>query len=325
MKKITLSILIVFILMMLCLPSFGQTKELELYNEWFVEDSTYRSERPFFFIRDSIFFHNFWKYTRLGNTPPYIDFDRFMIFVWAPGYTWNDYSKVSFERILYKDGCLLVLMDFVDNSRRYGAKKRPLKFIILPIVKPCDTFFFRKIKKGWQKYEWKHFYSLWDMSGERKRPFEIVMLDKDKEEQIVLATYTPELEKIEVAKNAEGNGDESDDSKTSSKPSKTTVRPVTIVSHRPIEPVPAKPVVTQPQQPTSQSSSQGQRGAQSQSQSTQTTQKPDTKQKPVISDAPIDFGGGGSSKPSAELEPKPTAAPGMAEDPLFGSEFDITF
>ena len=215
-------------------------------------------------------------------------------------------------------------MDFVDNSRRYGAKKRPLKFIILPIVKPCDTFFFRKIKKGWRKYEWKHFYSLWDMSGERKRPFEIVMLDKEKEEQIVLATYTPELEKIEVAKNTEGNSDESDNSKTSSNSSRT-VRPVTIVPHKPIEPIPAKPVVTQPQQPTSQSSSQGQRGAQSQSQSTQTTQKTDTKQKPVISDAPIDFGGGGSSKSSTEPDSKTTSAPGMAEDPLFGSEFDITF
>lgn len=316
MKKISITILI-FFLMTFCLPSFGQTTELELYNEWFVEDSSYNAERPFFFIRDSIFFHNFWKFTKLGNTPPYIDFDKFMIFVWAPGYTRKDYSKVSFERILYKNGCLLVLMDFVDSSRHYGAKKKPLKFIILPVVQPCDTFFFRKIKKGWRKYEWKHFYSLWDMSKERKRPFEIVMLDKEKEEQIVLATYTPDLEQIKIAKN---ESESLEESKNNSKPAKT-VKPVTIVTNKPIQQIAAQPVTQNTQQPVVQKTASKQPSTQPQS-----TQKPQNKPSPVVSDAPIDFGGGNeSSKSSVEAESKPASVPGMAEDPLFGSEFDITF
>ena len=319
MKKISLLLYIVVILLINS-SAFGQTRELELYNEWFVEDCDFKTERPFFFIRERGLFHDFWREVNLGNNPPYIDFDRYMIFGWAPGYTWNDYSKVAFERIIYKEGCLLVLMDFVENNRHFGAKKRPVKFVILPIVKPCDVFFFRKIKKGWRKYEWKHFYSLWDMSGERKRPFEIVMIDKEKEEQIVLATYTPELDKINIAKKTDEVSDEVDEAKSAPKPTHR-IKPVAIVTNKPIQAIPAKPVVTQPQQPASQPASQGQSKAQTQP--TQTSPKAETKQKPVVSNAPIDFGGG--SKPPSEPESKPATVPGMAEDPLFGSEFDITF
>ncbi len=320
MKKITLSILIVFILMMLSLPSFGQTKELELYNEWFVEDSNFTYERPIYFIRDSGSFNTFWKQINYGNNPPYLDFDRFMIMVWAPGTTRRDYSKVVFERILYKEGCLLVLMDFIDGYRRFGANKKPLKFIILPIVKPCDVFIYKKIKKGWQKYEWKHLATVWDMSGERTRPFQIVQMDKIEEHQIVLATYTPELEKTEFAKKPEENSEETEVQKPTPKPVKV-VRPVAVVTNTPIQQVAAQPVA-RPQQPEPQTASSPNQ-QNTRSQPTQSSQNTQPKTKPVVSDAPIDFGGG--SKPSAEQEPKPAAAPGMAEDPLFGSEFDITF
>ena len=319
MKKISLIIYIV-VLLMISSSAFGQTQELELYNEWFVEDSDFTYERPIYFIRDSTSFHIFWKQINYGDNPPYLDFDRFMIMVWAPGSTRKDYSKVVFERVLYKEGCLLVLMDFIDSYRRYGANKKPLKFIILPIVKPCDVFIYKKIKKGWQKYEWKHLATVWDMSGERTRPFQIVQMDKVAEEHIVLATYTPELDKINVAKKTDDDSDEVEETKPATKPVRT-VKPVTIVSTKPIEAIPAKPVATQPQQPASHSTSQGQ--PRTQSQPRQTTQNPEPKQKPVVSDAPIDFGGGNKTTP--EPESKPAAVPGMSEDPLFGSEFDITF
>ena len=319
MKKLSL-ILYIVVLLIINSSALGQTKELTLYNEWFVEDSDFTFERPIYFIRDSGSFHIFWKQVKFGDNPPYLDFDRFMIMVWAPGYTRRDYSKVVFERVLYKEGCLLVLMDFIDGYRRYGANKKPLKFVILPIVNPCDVFIYKKVKKGWQKYDWKHLATIWDMSGERKRPFQIVQMDKAAEEQIVLATYTPELDKINVAKKTDDGKEESDEPKSELKQT-PKVKPVTIVTNKPIEPVAAKPVVTQPQQPASQPASQGQ--PRTQPQPTQTSPKAETKQKPVVSDAPIDFGGG--SKPPAEPESKPAAVPGMAEDPLFGSEFDITF
>ena len=320
MKKPIIIYTVFIIVLMFCSTSFAQTKEIEMYNEWFLEDSDYvseRSDRAFFFIRDSVSFLNFWKYTRLSKTPPYLDFDRYMVFVWAPGYTRRDYSKVSFERMLLKDDCLLVFIDFVDNSRQYGSKKKPLKFVILPKVKPCDTFLYRRVKKGWRKYEWKHFYSMWDMSGERKRPFEIVMIEQDKEEQIVLATYTPELT---VAANTKQENDNVKES-VPVEPAKPKVRPVAIVSTAPIQAQPAQPVAVQPRQPTTQTQI-------TQSQPRQQTQTVSQKTQPskptgVVSDAPIDFGGG--SKPSVDQDTRPTSVPGMIEDPLFGSEFDITF
>lgn len=320
MKKIPFIIYIVSLILLFNSNAFCQTQELVLYNEWFVEDSDFTYERPIYFIRDSGSFHTFWKQINYGNNPPYLDFDRFMIMVWVPGTTRRDYSKVVFERVLYKEGCLLVLMDFIDGYRRFGANKRPLKFVILPIVKPCDVFIYKKIKKGWQKYDWKHLATVWDMSGERKRPFQIVQVDKAVEAKIVLATYTPELEKTELAKKTDENLEETEKQKPAPKQVKT-VRPVAVVTNTPIQPVAAQPVA-RPQQPAPQiASSQNQQNTRSQS--AQTSQNTQPKTKPVVSDAPIDFGGG--SKPSTESEPKPAAVPGMAEDPLFGSEFDITF
>ena len=307
--------------------AFGQTKELELYNEWFVEDSNFTYDRPIYFIRDSGSFHTFWKAINFGNNPPYLDFDRFMIMVWVPGTTRRDYSKVVFERILYKEGCLLILMDFIDSYRRFGSNKKPLKFVILPIVKPCDVFIYKKIKKGWQKYDWKHLATVWDMSGERKRPFQIVQMDKIEEQQIILATYTPELN---IATKPQDESDVLDDTNNTVQESKTkqSVKPVTIVATKPVQTRTQQQPVVQPQTSIPQHQTQTSQPQVTQPQvqpSPQTTTQPQPKQttKPVISDAPIDFGGG--SKPAAEPGPKPAAVPGMAEDPLFGSEFDITF
>lgn len=317
---------------MLNSSAFGQTKELEMYNEWFVEDSTFSSERPFFIIRDSIFFNNFWKYTKLGGGVPYLDFDRFMVLVWAPGSTRQDLSKVNFERILYKEGCLLILMDLADNYRKFGANKKPLKFVILPKVKPCDLFFYKKIKKGWRKYEWKHFYTYWDMSGDRSRPFDIVLMDKEKDVQIVLATYTPELD---APKNEENKADENIQIAQNTSESKSRVKPVTIVSTRPIENRTATIDRERPQSPLkpptaerpfvpNQTSTQTQSGNSLTNFKEKIQNQNQSKQSGFVSTAPIDMGGG--SKSSTESSTKrPEVAPGMAEDPLFGSEFDITF
>ncbi len=322
MKKTPFIIFIVSLILFLNSNAFCQTQELVLYNEWFVEDSDFTYDRPIYFIRDSMSFHTFWKQINYGNNPPYLDFDRFMIMVWVPGSTRRDYSKVVFERVLYKEGCLLVLMDFIDGYRRFGSNKKPLKFVIMPIVKPCDVFIYKKVKKGWQKYDWKHLATIWDMSSERKRPFQIVQVDKAVETKIVLATYTPELDKINVAKKTDDGNDAVDEPKPAPKPARV-VKPVNITTPKPIEPIPAKPVVTKPQQPSNQSASQVHQGTQSQPK--QTSQKTDNQPKPVVSDAPIDFGGGSNPPSEPEPGPKPASVPGMAEDPLFGSEFDITF
>ena len=52
------------------------------------------------------------------------------------------------------------------------------------------------------------------------------------------------------------------------------------------------------------------------------TSKP-SKPTGVVSTSPIVIGG--TPAPTTKSDTKPDAAPGMGEDPLFGSEFDITF
>lgn len=252
----------------------GQTRELDIYDEWFCTDSSLQPERPYFLIRNYEDFCEFWNKTEFEGIAPYIDFNKYMIFVWAPGPTQKDASRVVFERLVYKEDCLLMLMDFAEEHKSYGRMKRPVKAAILPIFAKGDVFVFKKIKKAWQTYEWKPVFAIWDMQNERSRPFEYVMMDRQERPVYQLATGSF----VEIT--------------------------------LPRQEAVSQPVETQMTAASSNQSSNAARTAQ---------QRPKAEE----SNAPISIG----DAPPMEVDPeiKPETAPGMGEDPLFGSEFDITF
>ena len=174
------SLLIIILLFINVLPADGQTQELEIYNEWYCSDSNLFPERPFFVIKDVLEFQSFWEKTNFGGYPPHLDFEKYMVFVWAPKPTRKDCNKVEFERLLYKNGALLVLMNFEGHDKYMtGSLKKPVKAVIFPKIKSGDIFIYRKVKTGWEQFKWTPVYAIWDMSVERKRPFEYVYVDKD--------------------------------------------------------------------------------------------------------------------------------------------------
>lgn len=293
---------------------FADTRELDLYNEWSIENSNYTSSRPFVLIRDEITFLNFWKKSSFQGFSPSIDFSKYMVFVWAPGLTRKDYSKVTFEKLIYKDGALLVLMDFPDENKYLGSNKRPLKAIIFPYVDYCDIFVFRKIKKSYKSYEWKHIYSLWNMHGERNRPFDLVQMDGYNEPEITLAKYSSDNTSTEKKEDS----NLSQNYVTQNTNQKSSFKPITVVS----TPKPSPRPTIQTTSPTPKPNNQPITFTQT---SSQPPQRPDSNisqssSKP--SEKPISTT---SSSSYSSSEVTPQNAPGMDEDPLFGSEFDITF
>ena len=340
MKRNTLFINILLAILFLFIfnyPLFAQVQELDIYNEWYSPDSSFTSQREFLLIRDYQTFNELWKKTELGKTAPFLDFNKYMVLVWIPGYTRRDCSIISFERLLYKEGNLLLIMDFLDNDKRFGPYKRPVKIAIIQNVKDCDLFVFKKKQIGWKKYEFNPIYTLWDMNGKRKRSLDFAVMDRDEGPVIVLATETRELiaeEKKEMAKEKAKKEAQAAAAKAAKeKEERQTVRPIAIVaapkqasqsrqpsaiqSPRPLPEAvapkmqtaaqpPSRPAVIQPAKP---------------SQPAQPSQP--TKPSGVVSTSPIKIGG--TPAPTASSDSKPDAAPGMGEDPLFGSEFDITF
>lgn len=355
MKNKNYKILLFFILILLSSFSnniFAETKELELYNEWYSDKCSYKPDRPFFIIRDNITLNNFWPKSGFDGFMPLIDFKKFMLFVWIPGAVRKDFSKLNFEKFLYKDNSILVLLENVEeyNKSYRHTSYKPIKAIICPYVDPCDIFVFKKVKKGWQSYEYIPIHTAWNMSGTRKRPFESVDVDKIEDKKIVLATYADlDLPKTTIDKN-EPSEEELDveTSNEQTKP-KTTVRPITIVSTPKVNNPPKQSYTYSPPKSSStpisstpSQSTQNSNPVKNQSNSkdnvyddfdlgfgsSQPKSKPDTN-KPQVTNAPINVGGTSSGQKSSTStpspEPKTQSAPGMEEDPLFGSEFDITF
>ena len=76
MKNILKQIILYLFTIILSTPVFSQIQEVEIFNEWFIEDCSCSFQRQFFFIRDYESFNNFWKKLKLGNIAPYFDFDK---------------------------------------------------------------------------------------------------------------------------------------------------------------------------------------------------------------------------------------------------------
>ena len=319
MRNKYLLFLFIFFLLFYSSNLFAQTKELDIYTEWYSKNCLYESDRPYFFIKDMINMKKFWEKANIDEKIPHIDFEKFMVFVWLPGYSRRDLSDVYFESLVYKEGCLQVLIDFAEDIKKYTQGGRPAKIAIFPYVKPCDVFIFKKVKKGKKKYEWKPIYALWDMSSKRNRPFEYVLADQPPEEPVIqLATYDDLIEKKDQ-KDSSDKKESKEEVRETNKQS--SVSPVKIVyvptqNNRPKTDYSIKPRV-QPSQPIS---------SKPQPVVNQQQVQPQIKQQPIkpsgsTKDSPISIGGTTASTDT----PKPQTTPGMGEDPLFGSEFDITF
>ena len=325
-------ILLLFAFIISASPTFAKIQELDIYNEWYFPDSKLKTDKPFFLIQDYEKFYEFWNKSGFKGSAPYFDFDKYMVFVWAPGYTRKDYSEVNFDRLVYKDGSVLVLIDFKEKQHFFSSTHKPVKFAIFQKLKNMDIFVFKKIKTGWRSYSYQPIYAIWDMSGERTRPFEYVLMDQEKPPEYNLDTF-------EVANATNDTSTNNQVVYETSKPTntnKSNVKPITVVKpqtqpqQRPSMtistpralPEPIAPKMQTAQQPVQPQSPTQTRPSQPSSQPSQPAQPP--KQSGTVNNNPIVIGGAPAPKVDSSSKPE-TAPAGIDDDPLFGSEFDITF
>lgn len=279
---------LIIVLLASVTPAGAQMKELEVFNDWRGVDCTFEPDKPFFLIRDIYDLETFWPQAHTDEATPGIDFEKYMLLVWCPGSSLFDFRPVRVERFVYKEGAYFVLMEF-ERKDTGGYWRRPFMATLLPRVKTGDIFILRKESKNPQQLDWKPMYAIWDMTGERKRPFEVVQLDK-----------APEA--VKFVDHGKGKGAEQtqqqqvasvDDAPaavtTPAAPVGETAAASTVPVSQPVQP--NQPVqVTPPVQPT----------------------------QPV---SPVST----QSQPAASETKPPQATSTLQEDPLFGTEFDITF
>ena len=285
----------------------AKTMELEVYRDWRGSNCKFKSSRPFFIIRDIYDLEKFWEKSGLDESMPYLDFDKYMLLVWNPGPSLFDHYPVKVDRFIYKDGSFIVLMHF-ERHDTGGYWRRPFVATLLPRVDKGDIFIMRKAKTGYNKVEWKHVYSLWDVRHGRNRPFEVVQFEKPLEKQKFIHTEVPEslqiFEKEELDIEVE--------------------KPTTVAQ--------ATPKKTEASRPATNRQPDNNNGFGSFSSSKVVAEKPAEKSSATTESEDFfpDFGSDNKTqKPETTVEKvaedKRKQPPGFDEDPLFGEEFDINF
>jgi len=151
-----------------------KTVELGVYADWRGDNCMFKSARPFFIIRDLYDLERFWQQANAAEGMPAIDFEKYMLLVWAPGPTMFDYRPAVIERFIYQDGFYIVVMD-IQRKDSGGFWRRPFVATMLP-NKTGDIFIMRREVEG-PRETWKPLYTIWDMSGERTRPFDMVKIE----------------------------------------------------------------------------------------------------------------------------------------------------
>lgn len=174
--RVVLALMLAFMQLGSIGPVTAKTVELPVYSDWRGNNCQFKSERPFFLIKDNYDLEKFWEKANSGDAMPGIDFDRYMLLVWAPGASLFDHRPVVVERLLCKEGKYIVLMDFKRKDTG-GYWRRPFVATLLPLIRSGDIFIMGKQEKGGVQTDYKLLYTLWDMSVERTRPFEMVHLD----------------------------------------------------------------------------------------------------------------------------------------------------
>lgn len=289
-------------LLLACTGSLpAQVKELPVYNEWQGRNSTYNAEKPFFLIRDIHDLLQFWEKSGSDEPAPMIDFSKYMLLVWCPGASLFDHVPVRIERLLYKEGNYFVLMDF-QRKDTGGYWRRPFMATMLPLVTGGDFFIMRKVVRGAHDIDWKPVYTIWDMSGERKRDFEIASLDK-------------EPAKAEFIAHA---------------PEPAGKKPETMVAAVPQKTEPENPFAETPAKSSAASGDVSAGKAPAAAPATpavRPTQPAQTNANAIFPEDDNPFATPSAAATTTESKPV-TAAPAASkidEDPLFGTEFDITF
>lgn len=284
-----------FALLFVCAGGLpAQIKEMPVYNEWQGRNSTYNAERPFFLIRDIHDLLRFWEKSGSDEPAPMIDFEKYMLLVWCPGASLFDYVPVRIERLLYKEGNYLVLMDF-QRKDTGGYWRRPFMATMLPLVTEGDFFIMRKVMRGAHEIDWKPVYTIWDMSGERKRGFEIASLDKEPTKPEFIA-HAPETAKK---------------------------KPETMVTAVPQKTEPENPFAANPAAPTTAGSP-----AATPAPAAAPAAKPAQTGAGAIfpeDDNPFATPAAAAATTGSKPVANAPATPKVDEDPLFGTEFDITF
>ena len=297
MSRVALIIVALMLLMQPAGVMAQKTVELDVYSDWRGDNCMYKSERPFFIIRDLYDLEKFWQKANADEAMPAIDFTRCMLLVWAPGPSLFDHRPVAVDRFVYQDGFYIVVMDFMRKDTG-GYWRRPFVATLLP-NKTGDIFIMRKEDNG-TRVDWKPLYAIWDMTGERTRPFEMVKITTPPAPQQFVDHGRPT---------------------TATKPANTVTEPV-------ISPdvAPAASEVSQ-QQPAA-----GARPAATTPSAAVAVSPQPTTGKPAEKPAAIEeslFGSAPATKAEAKVSPaaqtKQPSLPTFEEDPLFGTEFDIEF
>ncbi|NLM16562.1 MAG: hypothetical protein GX221_02460 [Candidatus Riflebacteria bacterium] len=172
-------------------------REIPVYNEWYLSDSNYRPSRPFFIINDLDFFINEWEKAGFKEDYPHIDFAKFSIFVWTPGATVKNYDQVRIEKIIHLQDGFIVLMD-PSKAKSGRGFSRPVLFTLVPKIQKSDVFIYDIIydnRGNIKDYDLK--YTLWNMDGLRTTPMVVLKLDPPEKPTVALASMSRE-EKVKA-------------------------------------------------------------------------------------------------------------------------------
>ena len=292
--KFKRAILLLIGLVLAALSAEAQLVELKVYREWRGSKSDYKAERPFFLITDRYELERFWRSCNSDETMPWIDFEKYMIFVWHPGPSMFDHHEVKVERFVYKDGNHFILMNLSPKPSS-GIWRRPFVATALPRHEGGDLFVKRRKEIGFRQTAWEPVYTIWDMNQLRTQPLVTVQLPPEQKSEETFITQP-----VAVTRSERG-------------PTMTT--PVTASIER--------------QQQARQGTQPQAQARQPQAQQPKTSSFGD-----VFADDPFGGGFGSSSSATSGSAPKAkeparpvvsAAPPALDDDPLFGSEFDIEF
>lgn len=285
MFKRTILLLIAFVFAIVAAEA--QLVELKVYREWRGSESDYKADRPFFLITDRYELERFWRSCNSDETMPWIDFEKYMIFVWHPGPSMFDHHDVRVERFVYKDGNHFILMNLSPKPSS-GIWRRPFVATALPRHEGGDIFVKRRQELGFRQMAWEPIYTIWDMNQLRTQPLVTVQLPPEQTSEDAFITQNT------ASKPRSERG-----------PAMTTPVTASLARQQQTQPRP-----TQAQQSKTSGSTAGFAddpfgggfGSSSGSVSG-STPKAEEPVRPVVSAAP----------------------PALDDDPLFGSEFDIEF
>ncbi len=292
-----LSAIIIFFLIVLTGLANAKTQELDVYRDWRGNNCEFVAERPFFIISDIYDLQNFWQKCNSDEQMPGIDFDKYMLFVWAPGSSMIDQRNISVDKFLKKDGKYVVILNSQKKHFDSGWKK-PFVATMLPKKEKGDLFVMRNGNKFAGESPWMPLYTLWDMSGDRVKDFETVKYEAPPVKKPQFISHSPR-ELAELDQPAAVKNEQNTKPVVVSRPSAS--KPVNVASR------PRPQAATAPKRPVPVAKAESKRD---------------------------EFGGSGlfdsvpSSKSSATVKSRKSVVPpasNIEENPLFGEEFDIKF